>query len=68
MQMWDSVFNTSQGFVNEMDSGTESFSHGTTPVKHILLKETKEKQNTVKCVAEAVTCHSADLNEVFTPQ
>lgn len=53
MPMWDSVFNTSQWFVSEMDSETESFSHGITPVKHILLKKTKEKQNTMKCVK----CH-----------
>lgn len=68
MPMWDAVSNASQWFPNEMDTGTEAFSHGSTPVKHILLKETKEKQNTIKCVADAVTWHSADLNEVLIPQ
>lgn len=47
MPMWDSVFIASQWFPNEMDSGTESFSHGATPVSHSLEGDKRKAENSV---------------------
>lgn len=47
MPMWDSVFIASQWFPNEMDSGTESFSYGATPVSHSLEGDKRKAENSV---------------------
>lgn len=49
MPMWNSVFIASQWFPNEMDSGTESFSHGATPVLNALSwrRQKKNRKRTV---------------------
>lgn len=49
MPVWDSVFIASQWFPNEMDSGTESFSHEATPVSNTLSwrRQKKSKKHAV---------------------